>query len=519
MAIVGPSSAELAAIAEELGFHFDPADVVAFQHMMKGSLDAYGALDLLPDALPQPRYPRLPGTVPGTEDNPFGAFARITDIVGAPGGPLAGKRVVVKDCVCVAGVPMMNGSSTFEGYVPEIDATVVTRILDAGGTIVGKSANEDYCYSGGSHTNARGPVDNPHRAGFTAGGSSSGSAALVGGGVVDMAIGTDQGGSVRQPASCCGVVGMKATFGLVPCTGNLGMEYSLDHVGPLTRRVADNALLLETIAGPDGLDSRQAECKVDRYTAELDAGAKGLRIGILDETFGLAQSDSRTDEAVRAAVARFAKLGAEVEIVSIPLHRHGGAIWMPRAAEGCLATMFHGNGFGFGPAGVYLPSAMQRQAMWRHQADRLSDTVKLGMLVGQYMFRAYGGRYYGRAHNLARLLAAAYDRALARVDLLAAPTLPFPPTRRPAANAAREEVVATAYGMTINTAPFNATGHPSMSMPCGWIDGLPVGLMLTGRRFHERTMYRASAALEANLARDGVTGEAARERSLAAARH
>jgi amidase len=519
MAIVGPSSAELAAIAEELGFHFDPADVVAFQHMMKGSLEAYGALDLLPDALPQPRYPRLRGTVPGAEDNPFGAFARITDIAGAPSGALAGKRVVVKDCVCVAGVPMMNGSSTFEGYVPEIDATVVTRILDAGGTIVGKAANEDYCYSGGSHTNARGPVDNPHRAGFTAGGSSSGSAALVGGGVVDMAIGTDQGGSVRQPASCCGVVGMKATFGLVPCTGNLGMEYSLDHVGPLTRSVADNALLLETIAGSDGLDSRQADCKVDRYTADLDAGAKGLRIGILDETFGLEQSDSRTDEAVRAGVARFAKLGAEVEIVSIPLHRQGGAIWMPRAAEGCLASMFHGNGFGFGPAGVYLPSAMQRQAMWRHQADRLSDTVKLGMLVGQYMFRAYGGRYYGRAHNLARLLAAAYDRALARVDLLAAPTLPFPPPRRPAANAAREEVVATAYGMTINTAPFNATGHPSMSMPCGWIDGLPVGLMLTGRRFDERTTYRAAAALEANLARDGVTGEAARERSLAAARH
>src|SRR5215472_8346089 len=117
---------------------------------------------------------------------------------------------------------MMNGSSTFEGYVPEIDATVVTRILDAGATIVGKAANEDYCYSGGSHTNARYPVDNPHRPGFTAGGSSSGSAALVGGGVVDMAIGTDQGGSIRQPASCCGVVGMKATFGLVPCTGNLG---------------------------------------------------------------------------------------------------------------------------------------------------------------------------------------------------------------------------------------------------------------------------------------------------------
>jgi amidase len=226
MAIVGPSAAELAEIAADLGFHFDAADIAAFRELMRGALDAYSALDRLPDALPVPRHPRLPGGMPSAENNPFGAFARMVEITGEPKGPLAGKRIVVKDCVCVAGVPMMNGSSTFEGYVPEIDATVVTRILDAGGTIVGKAANEDYCYSGGSHTNARYPVDSPHRAGFTAGGSSSGSAALVGGGVVDMAIGTDQGGSIRQPASCCGVVGMKATFGLVPCTGNLGMEYT-----------------------------------------------------------------------------------------------------------------------------------------------------------------------------------------------------------------------------------------------------------------------------------------------------
>ncbi len=515
MAIVAPSSTELAKIAADLGFHFDDGDVALFRELMRGALDAYGALDQLPDALPQPRHRRLPGSVPAAADNPFGAFARILEIPGAPSGPLAGKRVVVKDCVCVAGVPMMNGSSIFEGYVPEIDATVVTRMLDAGATIVGKAANEDYCYSGGSHTNARGPVDNPHRSGFTAGGSSSGSGALVGGGVVDMAIGTDQGGSVRHPASCCGTVGMKATFGLVPCTGNLGMEYSLDHVGPLTRTVVDNALLLEVLAGPDGFDSRQGNIKVDRYTADLGTGASGLRIGILEETFGLPQSDPRTDTAVRHALARFAKLGADLEKVSIPLHRYAGAIWMPRAAEGCLATMFHGNGFGFGPAGVYLPSAMQRQAMWRHHADRLADTVKLGMLVGEYMSRAYGGRYYGRAHNLARLLGDAYDQALARVDILASPTLPFPPPRRPVPNAPREEVIGTAFSMTINTAPFNATGHPSMSMPCGWIDGLPVGLMLTGRRFDERLLYRAASALEDQLKREGITVPEARERSLA----
>jgi amidase len=469
MPIAGPSSTELGKIAADLGFHFDPADIAMFREMMRGALDAYAALDRLPDALPQPRYPRLPGTIPAAEDNPFGAFARITEIPGAAGGTLSGKRIVVKDCTCVAGVPMMNGSAIFDGYTPEVDATVVTRILDAGGTIVGKSANEDYCYSGGSHTNARGPVDNPHRPGFTSGGSSSGSGALVGGGVVDMALGTDQGGSVRQPASFCGAVGMKATFGLVPCTGNLSMEYSLDHLGPITRDVADNALLLEVIAGPDGLDSRQNNIKVDRYTADLGTGVKGLRIGILEETFG------------------------------VPLHRYAGAIWMPLAAEGCLMTMFHGNGSGFGPKGVYLPSAMQHQAMWRHQADLLPDTVKLAALIGQYMFTAYSGRYYGRAQNLARLLAEHYNEALKRVDILASPTVPFPPPRRPAADA-----------------PFNATGHPSMSMPCGWIDGLPVGLMLTGRNFDERLLYRAASALEAHLVREGITSPKMRKRSLPA---
>ena len=396
MAIVGPSSTELAEIAADLGFHFDAADVSAFREMMRGALDAYAALDRLPDALPVPRHPRLPGVIPAADDNPFGAFARITEIPGEKSGPLAGKRIVVKDCVCVAGVPMMNGSSIFEGYVPEIDATIVTRILDAGGTIVGKAANEDYCFSGGSHTNARGPVDNPHRAGFTAGGSSSGSAALVGGGIVDMAIGTDQGGSIRQPASCCGVVGMKATFGLVPCTGNLGMEYSLDHVGPLTKTVADNALLLEVIAGPDGLDSRQGDCKVDRYTSDLGTGAKGLRIGILEETFGLPQSDPRTDAAVRKAVAGFANLGAEVESHqrTVPSLRWGDLDaarrrGMPRDHVP-RQRLWLWTKRRLSAVGHAAPGDVARQS------DLLADTVKLGMLVGEYMSRAYGGRYYGR---------------------------------------------------------------------------------------------------------------------------
>ena len=191
-------------------------------------------------------------------------------IKGAASGKLAGKTIALKDNICLAGVPMMNGASTLEGYTPDIDATIVTRILDAGGTIVGKTHCEYFCFSGGSHTNATGPVHNPHSMGYSAGGSSSGSGVVVATGEADMAIGGDQGGSIRIPASFCGIYGMKATHGLVPYTGVMPIEITLDHTGPMTRNVRDNALLLEVLAGADGLDPRQIAPKV----AELHRGAR-----------------------------------------------------------------------------------------------------------------------------------------------------------------------------------------------------------------------------------------------------
>ena len=180
-----------------------------------------------------------------------------TSIKGRPGGKLAGRRIALKDNVCLAGVPMMIGADILEGYVPDVDATIVERILDAGGEIAGKAVCEYYCVSGGSHTSATGPVQNPRKPGYSAGGSSSGSAALVAAGDVDMAIGGDQAGSIRIPASHCGIVGLKPTYGLVPYTGIAPLEITLDTCGPMTADVRDNALLLEVIAGPDGIDSRQ----------------------------------------------------------------------------------------------------------------------------------------------------------------------------------------------------------------------------------------------------------------------
>src|SRR5262249_25149589 len=166
--------------------------------------------------VPEVKYPRTPGYRPEGAENPHNAWYVKTTVKGAPGGKLTGKTVVLKDNICLAGVPMMNGASTLEGYVPDVDATIVTRILDAGGTIVGKAHCEYFCFSGGSHTNATGPVHNPRKPGYSAGGSSSGSAALVAAGEADMAIGGDQGGSIRIPAAYCGIYGMKPTHGPRP---------------------------------------------------------------------------------------------------------------------------------------------------------------------------------------------------------------------------------------------------------------------------------------------------------------
>ena len=281
-----------------------------FLDVMQGTLDAYDVVDAMSDNLPPVKYPRDGFSRPPADDNPYNAWHVRTEIRGAPEGPLSGRTVALKDNVCLAQVPMMNGASTLEGYTPDVDATIVTRLLDAGATIIGKAHCEYFCLSGGSHTSASGPVQNPHKPGYSAGGSSSGSAALVAGGEVDMAIGGDQGGSIRIPASYSGCFGLKPTHGLVPYTGVMPIETTIDHTGPMTRNVLDNATMLQAIAGADGLDPRQYAPQVDDYGAAVGQGADGLRIGVVKEGFGHASSEPDVDARVRAASEVFNGLGA-----------------------------------------------------------------------------------------------------------------------------------------------------------------------------------------------------------------
>ena len=491
-----PTVAQLQEIVASLHMSMSSHEVGQYLEVMEGSFASYDRLTQLPDNLPAVRYPRTPGVKPSAADNPLNAWAVKSVVHGAAHGPLSGKRVVIKDNVCLAGVPMMNGASSLEGYVPDVDATVVTRILDAGGTIVGKAHCEYFCLSGGSHTCAAGAVHNPYRYGYSAGGSSSGSGALVGAGEVEMAIGGDQGGSIRMPASWCGAYGMKGTHGLVPYTGVMPIEATIDHVGPITATVADNALLLEVLAGPDGLDPRQYNPRVDRYTAALGRGVAGLRIGVMVEGFNHDNSEPDVDLLVRRAADRLRKLGAIVEDVSVPMHKDGPAIWTAIAVEGLQAQMMNGNGMGFNWKGLYTTSLLDAHANWRARANELSPSLKMCMIMGEYFMRSYRGHFYAKAQNLSRVLTREYDEALQKYDLLLTPTQPMKATPLPPANAGIALWVQRALEMVNNTCPFDVTGHPAMSVPCALSNGLPVGMQLIGKHWAESTIYRAAHAFE-----------------------
>jgi amidase len=501
-----PGIEEWHKVADELGMTFTADEMKQHRAALEGSFAAYNLVDQMPDEIPEVTFPRAPGRRPSAEENPYGAWYVKTRVEGAASGKLKGKTVALKDNICLAGVPMMNGASTLEGYVPDVDATVATRILEAGGTITGKTVCEYFCFSGGSHTSAPAPVHNPHRMGYSAGGSSSGSAAVVAAGEVPMALGGDQGGSIRMPAAFCGIYGMKPTHGLVPYTGIMPIELTIDHTGPMTATVEDNALLLEVLAGPDGLDPRQySTAPVPAYRDLMRGGVAGMKIALIEEGFAHPQSQEKNDALVREAAERLRGLGATVETVSLPMHRLGAAIWLPVAAEGATVQMMHGNGFGFNWQGLYVNSLLDAHSNWRGRADELSETLKNTMLLGHYMVTRHRGHYYAKAQNLVRRLRAAYDSVLSQYDLLAMPTLPMTATPLPTPDAPTSEIIQRAFEVLPNTSPFDCTHHPAMSVPCGLADGLPVGLMLVGKMYEEGTIYRAAAAFESGVDWKSIT--------------
>ena len=299
-----------------------------------------------------------------------------------------------------------------------------------------------------------------------------------------------------MPGSWCGVYGMKPTHGLVPYTGVMPIEATIDHTGPMTTNVADNALFLEVIAGADGLDPRQYDVRVDKYTAALGRGVTGMRIAVINESFGHENSEPDVDQKVREAARRLQALGATVDEVSIPMHMDGGAIWTAIALEGLEMQMMHGNGMGFNWKGLYTTSLLDAHSNWRARANELSRTLKISMFVGEYFVKHYRGRYYAKAQNLSRVLRQAYDNVLNSYDLLLMPTLPMKATPIPEQNVPLALYAQRGFEMLANTCPFDVTGHPAMTVPCGMSQGLPIGMMLIGKHYNESTIYRAAHAFE-----------------------
>lgn len=409
---------------------------------------------------------------------------------------------------------MLLGTNFIKGYIPDCDATVVTRILEAGGTILGKAVCENMCHSATSHSSSTGIVENPFAKGYSSGGSSSGSGVLVALGEVDGAIGADQGGSIRVPAANCGCVGFKPTFGLVPYTASGSNEPINDHLGPMTRTVLENAVFLEAIAGTDNIDDRSFAAphpsKVPAYSSvehlPIDKPLAGRKLAVIKESLSLPALDPRVISTFQAAVARFVELGATVDEVSIPIHAKGAAIWTGISKIGGFLAKTSG---AFGRRGhqmLGLNSLLHpmKQENW----ENAYVSTKNIYLNGLYAVQEFP-LLLAKATNLSRQLRDAYDAALEEYDILLTPTLPYVATSHASPDATPIEQIAKQIGLTSNTAPFNQSGHPVLAMPIGMLEvlegpgveakvKLPVSMQVIGKWWDEMTVYEAAYAWEKN---------------------
>ncbi|EIM81410.1 amidase signature enzyme [Stereum hirsutum FP-91666 SS1] len=468
------------------------------------------------------RFPRGPISRPPPSENTNNAWAHKCTITAKPpitNGPLSGRTIVLKDNITVKDVPCLMGTSNFTDWVPKTDATIVTRILEAGGTIVGKAVCENFSLSGVSETAATGPVDNPWAKGYNAGGSSSGCGSLIGCGEVEMGMGGDQGGSIRLPSAWCGIYGMKPTRGLVPYTGIASLDASVDHTGPMTRTALDNALLLQVTAGSDGIDDRQVNCPPTSllpayHTALLSFPAKitpthpkplaGMVLGVLKEGFEVAGIDQAMILAIKITAARFEALGAQVLDVSIPEHKVlGPAVWHIISHMGCAKEVFEGTTNG--RVGLQLTDLQEKMVGW-DSPERFAEGFYLN---GKYLWES-DPSILGKAINLSLSVRAAYNRALSSCDALLLPTVQSVARKLPTFNHTLSAPVVEsgwkAYSVNGNTAVFDITGHPALSMPIGFLpslDGdedvrLPAAAQLVGKWWDELTLYKIAYAFEEN---------------------
>lgn len=494
MSIRRPDINRLHELAGANHFSITAREEASYVALFDRILQQYDALEASM-AIPEVAPDRDPGYRPADDGNFCNAFVRKLSISGAAEGPLKGKRIGIKDNISIAGVPMTCGSDVIE-FTPQQDATIVSRLLSAGADIVAVVNMDNLAFSGAGDTSAHGPTRNPHDETRLAGGSSGGSAAALFSGEIDITIGGDQAGSIRIPASWCGVVGLKPTYGLVPYTGILGYDLTFDHTGPMARTVKEVAQALAVMAGKDPDDPRQREVPVADYVGALDMeNLKGIRIGVLKEGFGTAGHEPDVDATVIKATKTLEALGATITDVSYPGHATAGPIVWGVFAEGVTAT-FQGNGHGYHWDGAYVPELSQAFGTGlQEKGDLMPLQAKFNLMLGTYMREDYQGRFYAWAQNMRAGLRAGYDALFEQVDILLMPTTPmkahaYNPDQSP------EELVLAGWNMVANTAPFNMTGHPALSVPCGTSERLPVGMMLVGRKFEDQTLLAVANVFE-----------------------
>jgi aspartyl-tRNA(Asn)/glutamyl-tRNA(Gln) amidotransferase subunit A len=423
------------------------------------------------------------------------ALARAEELDGVPPterGPLHGVPIALKDNLCTRGLPTTASSRILEGYLPPYDATVVERLERAGAVLIGKTNCDEFAMGSSTENSAFGPSRNPWEPTRAPGGSSGGSAVAVAAGMVPAALGSDTGGSIRQPAALCGLVGLKPTYGRVSRYGLLAFASSLDQIGPLTRTVDDAATLLEVLAGPDPHDATAARTPVADYRAASKAGElNGARVGV-PRAFVGEGVDPEVRAAFDAALELMAARGASIVDIELPHARYAIPVYYLVATAEASSNLARYDGVRYG---YRTPGARTLESMYfRTRDEGFGAEVKRRIMLGTYVLSAgYYDAYYLKAQQVRTLIRRDYEEAFHRVDVVAMPTSPTPAFRLGEKTADPLQM----YLADVFTVSANLSGLPAISIPCGFSrDRLPIGLQLTGRTFDEATLLRIAGAYE-----------------------
>lgn len=426
-----------------------------------------------------------------------GALARAGEadkrLANGGGPPLLGVPIAVKDNICAVGMPTTCASKILGDFVPPYNATVVEALNRDGAVIVGKTNLDEFAMGSSTENSAKQITANPWDTGRVPGGSSGGSAACVAAGQAIAALGSDTGGSIRQPASFCGIVGLKPTYGLVSRYGLVAFASSLDQIGPLTKDVTDSAILLQAIAGRDPADSTSIDYQSPDYTAALDREIKGLRFGLPKELFGAGFQPGVRD-LINQTIALIEKLGGQVSEVSLPTLEYALPAYYIIAPAEASSNLARFDGVRYGRRSVG-PTDMVDSYM-RTRAEGFGPEVKRRIMLGTYALSAgYYEAYYGQAQKVRTLIIQDFKQAFDRFDVLISPTTPT--TAFPIGAKTGDPL--EMYLSDICTIPANLAGIPAISIPVGLADGLPVGLQIMGKHFDEATILGAARAIEAEV--------------------